>query len=338
MDYNKICAKLYLNIANLAIMVLLYNNMEKLIKKFKPKQEKLPNLDESVLAALNFFTKEKPGFPDKLFEAMPIIVGSGNAYNAGRVIFRNQAAIFANESNFKRILKEYQALISKKFIKEALIISASGEKDSIWEIELAKKLGLKTILFSCAPNSSATKIADKVFIFKKLREPYTYNVSTYLGMILGAENAEPKKILATLKNLPFPKDFVNYKAYSFILPDEFTDIAPMLEIKKHELFGPRLSIRAFSQGEARHAKFVIPWKKELIISFGENKFFGEKKQRWEIKMKPESKAALIMALSYFIIGKIQATKPPYFKNNIKNYCANGAKAYKSEKSFSVIVD
>lgn len=312
--------------------------MKKTINKFEPKQEKLPNLNETVLAALNFFIKERPSFPKKLFKAMPIIVGSGNAYNASQVIFRNQAAIFANESTFKKTLKKYEDLILKKHIKEVLIISASGEKDSVWEIELAKKYGLKTILFSCAPNSSATKIADEVFIFKKLREPYTYNVSTYLGMILGAENGEPKKILATLKNLPFPKDFANYKAYSFILPDEFTEIAPMLEIKRHELFGPRLSIRAFSQGEARHAKFVIPWEKELIISFGKNKFFGEKKQRWEIKIKPESGAALIMALGYFIIGKIQATKPPYFKKSIRNYCANGAKAYGSKKPFSVIVD
>jgi hypothetical protein len=301
-------------------------------------KEKLPNLDESVLAALHFFIKEKPKFPKQLFSALPIVVGSGNAYNAGRVIFRNQAAIFANESNFEKTLKEYRPLINKGLIKEALIISASGEKDSIWEIKLAKKFGLATILFSCAPNSSAAKIADKVFIFQKLREPYTYNVSTYLGMILGAENSEAKKILKTLKTLPFPKDFANYKAYSFILPDEFTDIAPMLEIKRHELFGPRLSIRAFSQGEARHAKFVIPWDKELIISFGENKFFGEKKQRWEIKMKTETRAALVMALGYFIIGKIQATKAPYFKNNIESYCNNGAIAYGVKKSFSVMVD
>jgi len=301
-------------------------------------KEKIPNLDESVLAALNFFIKESPKFPDKLFNALPIIVGSGNAYNAGRVIFRNQAGFFANESNFKKILKDYRPLIKTGLIKEALIISASGEKDSVWEIKLAKKLALKTILFTCESNSSAAKIADQVFIFKKLREPYTYNVSTYLAMILAAEKAQAKKILLALKNLPFPKDFANYKAYSFILPDEFIDIAPMLEIKRHELFGPRLSIRAFSQGEARHAKFVIPWDKELIISFGENKFFGAKKQRWEIKIEKQTKAALIMALSYFIIGKIQAIKPSYFKNHIKDYCNNGAIAYGETQPFSVMVD
>ena len=116
--------------------------MKKTINKSKLKEEKLPNLDESVLAALKLFIKERPNFPNKLFHAMPIIVGSGNAYNAGQVIFRNQAAVFANESNVKKILKEYKVLISKKLIKEALIISASGEKDSVWEIVLAKKIGL----------------------------------------------------------------------------------------------------------------------------------------------------------------------------------------------------
>jgi hypothetical protein len=42
----------------------------------------------------------------------------------------------------------------------------------------------------------------------------------------------------------------------------------MLDIKRHELFGPKVSLRAFSFGEARHAKFVIRDKKELVISFG----------------------------------------------------------------------
>jgi len=157
-------------------------------------------------------------------------------------------------------------------------------------------------------------------------------------MLLGAENESPKKIMSFIEALIFPKNFVNYEAYSFILPDELADIAPMLEIKKHELFGPHLSIRAFSQGEARHAKFVIPWEKELIISLVENKFFGLEKQRWEIKIKPKNNTALIMALCYFIIGKIQSTKTPYFKNNIENYCAQGANAYGVKKRFSVIVD
>lgn len=303
----------------------------------KVKTETIPNLDQVVINALNFFDKEMPKFPKKIFSGIAFIVGSGNAYNAARVIFGDKAAIFASESNFKRIIRDYQPIINKAIIKEALIISASGEKDSVWELELAKKHGLKTILFTCSPDSSAAKLADKVFVFNKLKEPYTYNTSTYLAMILGATQESPKKILKAIKNLRFPRNFANYKAYSFILPDALADIAPMLEIKRHELFGPHLSIRAFSEGEARHAKFVNPWNKELVISLADNKFFGYKENRWEIK-NVKFEAALTMALCYFIIGKIQEAKKPYFRNNIAKYCLEGPKAYGKKSAFSVIVD
>ena len=300
------------------------------------KGQNIPNLDESVISALEFFKKENLAFPNKLFTKIPIIIGSGNAYNTAKILFKDSSAIFANESNFKKLLKGFNSLIKKGLIKEALIISASGEKDSVWEVELAKKAGLKTILFSCNYNSNAEKLADKTFVFKKLPEPYTYNVSTYLGMILAFEKESPAEILKTIKSLSFPKKFANYKAYSFVLPDEFGELAPMLEIKRHELFGPKLSLRAFSEGEARHAKFVIPWKEELVISFAKNEHFGEKESRFEIKLRKKLSASLLMAISYFIIGKIQESKPAYFKNNIKNYCLKGGKAYGKGEKFSVI--
>lgn len=297
----------------------------------------LPNLDESVIAALDFFQTEKSVFPKNLFQNLPIIIGSGNAYNTAQVIFNDIPAIFASESNFQIIIKKYQKLIKKGLITEALIISASGEKDSVWELKLAKKMGLNTILFTHTKNSSATKLADKVYIFKKLPEPYTYNVSTYLGIMLAKDKKLAKEISSFIKSLSFPKNFAKYKAYSFILPNEISAIAPMLEIKRHELFGPHLSIRAFSEGEARHAKFVIPWDEELVISLGDNKFFGQSAHRWEIKNNKKFSNSLAMALCYFIIGKIQTSKPPYFKKNINEYCAQGSLAYNKEKEFSVIV-
>ena len=44
-----------------------------------------------------------------------------------------------------------------------------------------------------------------------------------------------------------------------------------------------------------------------------------------------------MALSYYLIGKIQESKPPYFKKNIAAFCHEGPKAYGSSKSFDIIV-
>jgi len=298
----------------------------------------IPNLDECVFNALDFFKKETQVFPKNLFSGLPFVIGSGNAYNIAKALFNNQAVIFANESNFKKIIKSHQSLINKKIIKEALIISASGEKDSVWEIELAKKNKLKTLLFTCNKDSKAAKIADQVFIFKKITEPYTYNVSTYLGMILAQEKANAKDIKSFIKNLKFPSNFNNYKAVSFVLNDDLAPLAPMLEIKRDELFGPHLSLRAFSQGQARHAKFVIPWEKELVISLGENKIFGLKDNRWEIVNNKGINFSLALAICYYIIGKIQENTPPYFKKNITSYCETRSLGYNEKQKISAIVE
>lgn len=298
----------------------------------------LPNLNETVLKALDFFSKNKPPRLNLGQFSFPLVVGSGNAFNTAQIIFSGTPAIIASESNFKKTLNAYKKLIKNKTIEHAIIISASGEKDSIWEIKLAKKNGLKTILLTCSPESTSAKLADKVIVYKKLPEPYTYNVSTYLGMILGASGERAEKIKNFIKQIKLPKNFSRYQAYSFILPDEFGQVAPMLEIKRHELFGPYLSLRAFSFGEARHAKFVNNWQKELVISFSENKYFGFKNNRLEIKIPKTAGNGLMMALAYYLVGKIQETKPAYFKKNIANFCQEGPKAYGSSKPFSVIVE
>ncbi len=308
------------------------------MKNMKINKKKIENLNEVVLKALDFFSKNPPkNFKTSSFK-FPLVIGSGNAINAGKLIFGEQAALFATESNFKEILKNYQELFHKKIIKEAVVISASGEKDSVWEIELAKKIGLKTSLLTCSKNSSAGKIADKTFIFEKLPEPYTYNVSTYLGMILAAKGEKAENIKKFIKALKIPNNFSSFAAYSFILPDKFAALAPMIDIKRHELFGPRLSLRAFSEGEARHAKFVIDWDKELIISFGKNKYFGEQNRKWEINLNKNYDQAFMMALSYYIVGLIQETKNPYFKKNIASYCQKGPKAYGQKGEFQIIVE
>ena len=297
----------------------------------------LPNLNETVIAALDFFTKNKPANLNLKAFSFPIVVGSGNAYNTGQIIFSGQPAIIASESNFKQVLSDYKKLIKTKVITQAVIISASGEKDSVWEIKLAKKNNLTTTLLTCSPDSSAAKLADTVISYKKLPEPYTYNVSTYLGIIAAAGKEDLSSIKKIITGLKLPANFKKYNAFSFILPDEFAFIAPMLEIKRNELFGPYISLRAFSFGEARHAKFVNNSEKELVISFGENKYFGLKNNRWEIKMPSNVGNSFIMALAYYLIGKVQESKPAYFKKNIAKFCLEGPRAYGSDKPFSVIV-
>lgn len=309
-------------------------------KKTKKTKIEIIDLAQGVVRALDFFSKTKLNKLDLKRFSFPIVVGSGNAYNTAQILFSQQRAIIADESNFKKIIANYKDLIEKKIIKEAIIISASGEKDSVWELELAKKYKLKTTLLTCSAESSAAKIADEVLLYPKIDEPYTYNISTYLGMILSASGENPKKILEFIKKLKIKTNFSEYRAYAFILPDEFSSITAMLDIKKSELFGSKLSIRAFSFGHARHAKFVIPDEKELVISLGseKNKYFGNEKSRWQITLPSKAGFAFILSLTYYLIGKIQSTKAPYFKKHISNYCHDyGPKAYGQKKPFAVIV-
>jgi len=301
---------------------------------------KLINLNQAVYNALKFFSKNK--LPQAQFKKIqfPLVVGSGNAYNTGTILFAKQPAIFADESNFKAILKKYHALLKKRVIKEAVIISASGEKDSVWELEAAQKHKLKTTLLTCSPDSSAAKIAGKVISYRKLSEPYTYNTSTYLGMILSLTKESPEKILSFLKTVKLPRNFRNYTSYTFVLPDQFIEICDMLNIKGRELFGPHLQVRAYSEGHSRHAKFVHRDRNELVIGLGvKNKYFGDSKSRVDIKTPKNADFGLILCLGYSIIGQIQEVKPPYFQKNIKKFCQDyGPKAYSHSKPFEVIVE
>lgn len=297
------------------------------------------DVDEAVLNALNLFISDPPpAFKIDEFN-LPFVVGSGNAYNTGQIIFSEKAAIFADESNFKKTVASYKKAIDSKMITQAVIISASGGKDSVWELELAKENGLETTLLTTKAESDAAKIADKVHVFKSLDEPYTYNTSTYMGMILASTGENVSEIKEFIDNLELPDNFNDYKSYAFVLPDKYLSICPMLDIKKSELFGPMLSLRAFSQGHARHAKFVIRTPEELVISINsKNDYFGEAGNRWDLNLPESFSFAAVMAVTYFIVGKIQKSKPSYFKENVENYVKDyGPKAYGKNEPFDLIV-
>jgi len=182
-------------------------------------------------------------------------------------------------------------------------------------------------------------LADKISSYRHLAEPYTYNTSTYLGMILSKTNENPKSIITAIKKIKTPKDLKSYSAYAFVLPDEYAAVAEMLNIKGRELFGPHLNLVAYTAGQARHAKFVQPWNKELVIGLGEDlKYFGDPKHRWQIKLPVHANAGYLLSISYYIVGLIQGKKPAYFKKQIENFCSDyGPKAYGKKEKFDLIV-
>jgi hypothetical protein len=299
----------------------------------------IPTLDTTVLEALDFFVKTPPPSLDISSYSLPFVVGSGNAINTGKILFSGKAAIFADESNFRATAAAYRPVIEKGLITDAVIISASGEKDSVWELELAKEMKLTTTLLTCKPNSTGAGIADRVYAYKSIAEPYTYNTSTYLGMVLSATGEKAEDIKTFIKGISLPPGFSDYQTYTFVLPDAYLNVGPMVEIKGDELFGPHVMVRAFPQGHARHAKFVHPWEKELVITIGsENKYFGDPAHRWDIPLADNASFGTVIALTYYLCGQIQKIKPDYFMRHIEQFCNDyGPKAYGKPEKFDVIV-
>lgn len=302
------------------------------------KTNNLPNLNETVLSALDFFNKNKPPQLKLNKSAAYIAAGSAGASHACRLIFMKANCFFGDESNFKNILKTYKPFINNKTIKEAYIVSSSGEKDSLWQIKAAQRAGLKTTLLTCRGDSRGAKLADQSIVFGKIPEPYSYNSSTYLGMCLSVTKEDPAIIKGFIKKIKIPKNFKRYSFFTFILPDDYKPVVDMINTKDDEIFGPYSSLRAYTEGEARHAKFICQSAKELVISFVPNYYFGLKSNRWTIKLPKIANTGLILSLSYYLVGLIQKQKPAYFKKGIEEYCLKtGPKPYGQKTPFSVMV-
>jgi len=295
----------------------------------------IPGLDVAVLGALELFQKEKlPELNTKKYKR-PLVVGSGNAEATGRIIFEDTDAVFASESNFESKLKHIPD------IDGVILISASGGKHAPIIAKYAKDFGKSVTLITNNPNAEANKFIgdDKIFVFPKNREPYTYNTSTYLGMILGKTNEDPEKIQEFIQQeidtLTLP-DFSRYDKYFIIIPPKFSGIIRILEVKFIELFGRRIARDVETSEYMKHAVTVVP-SNELFVSFGEeNTMWGEPDQRLHIPLPENAGYAMMMAIGYYVIAQIQKQHPPYFKENIALYVEKASKVFGSE--IKVIVE
>ncbi|MBI2004621.1 hypothetical protein HYS79_00480 [Patescibacteria group bacterium] len=295
----------------------------------------IPDLDVAVLGALELFQKQALPKLDILKYKRPLVVGSGNAEATGRIIFEDTDAVFASESNFESKLKYIPD------IDGVILISASGGKHAPIIAKRAKELGKKVTLItnnSDAPVKEFVESGD-IFIFPKNREPYTYNTSTYLGMILGKTNEDPEKIQEFIKEqidtIIFP-DFSQYDSYFFIVPPRFSGIVRMLEVKFIELFGRKIARDVETSEYMKHAVTVVP-SNELFVSFGEeNTMWGEPDRRLSIPLPKDAGYAAMMAIGYYIVAQIQKQHPPYFKDNIALYTEKASKVFGSK--IDVIVE
>jgi hypothetical protein len=86
---------------------------------------------------------------------------------------------------------------------------------------------------------------------------------------------------------------------------------------------------AFTYEQTKHAKTVVKSNKELFVSLGvENQVFGKNKLNY--KLPKWADFGLIFCLGYYLIGKIQETNHPWFKENIKTYVKEASKLFNEE--------
>ena len=263
------------------------------------KQTKLPDLDKVVLDALNLFKKSKLPKLNVKYKR-PLVLGSGNAAVTGRIIFANKDAVFADEGNYKQKIKAI------KNIDGAILISASGGKHAPIIAKDLKKRKIETILITNNPTAEANKFVKKTYFYPKNTEPYTYNTSTYMGMILGKTKESPQKIISLIKKIRTPRNLKKFNAFYIIVPTEFDNLRELFQTKFDELFGPKINGRVFTIEQTKHAKTVVPSDKEFFIGLGyNNKLFGKKQNRLNITLPKSAGPATVMALGYHIIGQIQ---------------------------------
>jgi hypothetical protein len=290
----------------------------------------IPNLDVVVLGALELFSDTKVPTLDFSHFKKPLVLGSVNAYMTAQIVFSDTHAVFADEGSYLHTYTQTEG------VDGVVIFSASGSKHAVAMVENFLQEKLEVHLVTNTPGSPAgNMLAEEcVHVFPKNREPYTYNTSTYLSTILGktGEDAEAiKEFISTVVEPKLLRNFGDYNAYTLLIPAEFGHARAMLRTKFDELFGPYINGRVFTSEEVKHAKTVVTSGDELFISFGvDNEYYGLPKNRLQVPLPPNTQYGALLAISYFVVGKIQAAHPPYFKQGIEKYTQTASKIFRQE--------
>jgi hypothetical protein len=236
--------------------------------------QSLIDLDECVMNALDLFADPKTEFPHPDLDRFkrPLVVGSGNAIATGKIIFDSKDAVMADEGTFKGKLDAIGD------IDGVVLFSASGGKHAPVIAEAVKPRGLPVVLFTANPSSMAKDSVDKTYVFPSRPEPYTYNTSTYMSMLMAClvddPRAEAGRIRAFIRETidptltRFGRKLGDFPAFYLLVPEQFELIRIMFATKFVELFARRVARDVFTWEQSKHATTVVETPGELFISFG----------------------------------------------------------------------
>lgn len=294
--------------------------------------DSLPDLDVAALAALDLFIEVHPEWPHLPEYKRPLVVGSGNAALTGQIIFSDKDAVFADVSSFE------QALARTPSIDGVILVSSSGDKSAMMIARTVLAKGLPMTLITNNPKSPTQDIigAQNVHVLPQNREPYTYNTSTYFGMILLKTRENPAAIREHITNVVaplIPQNLASYDAFYLSVPSWADPVSGMFNTKFDELFGANVSSRTHTLEQTRHAKLVVPCETEYFFSFGdEGKEVGPAERRTVIPLPEGASFGALMMIGYYLVGQIQKQQKPYYKQHVVRFVKELSATYGHEIS------
>jgi hypothetical protein len=226
-------------------------------------------------------------------------------------------------------------MFSRDIYDGLYIISASGGKHAIMLAQKGVASGLPTYLVTTNEHSPAAAIVghDRTLVYPHIREPYTYNTSTYLSMLFGMKQESAEHILSFIEKHvepAIPENVGEFNAFLITVPPKFKTIRKMLETKFDELFGPYIAGRAYTIEEVKHAKTVITNEQQCFIHFGDTTTLGSPGGRVTIPLPQDCGPAALIAIGYYVVGRIQRAHHPYYKEHIKTYVKEASKLFAQE--------
>jgi hypothetical protein len=290
-------------------------------------EDNLPNLDEVVLGALEFLSDASIPQLDTHAHTRPLVVGSVNALTTGRIMFRDVDALFADEGTYQEVLNRIPS------IDAVYIFSASGSKHAVLIAQEMKEKGLPVYLVTSSAHAPAAAFIDasRVHVFPHMREPYTYNTSTYLGMLLARKDESPQDILSFIVEEVAPRipsNLGSYESFVLTVPPHFGVVRPMLLTKFDELLAPKVTARAFTSEEIKHAKIVVPSPTQFFINFGvDETLYAGSDVQLTIPLPDSAGPVAVLAITYYVIGRIQGQHHPYFRESIRTYIERAAQVF-----------
>jgi hypothetical protein len=277
-------------------------------------QSKIPPLSYYVRRALDFIGENR-GFKLNLPESRrTLVVGSGNAYWTGRLIYRLSDRKFSHAEEVQAI---HHIDSEHEDLGDVTIVSATGSRQVVDVAKYAMDKGLKVNSITCNPNSELkAALGERIneILIPSISEPPTINTASYGMMLYGITGEGPKPITDFLQEINAPSQgYATYDSFSTILPDSMLELGRMASWKMHEIFGRSRGTLGTNATQLIHGGAVRDSDRELFIGIGVG---GKVFDRIRRVPPPEEKRHIVslpagfgplgyFMTTYHIIGMIQ---------------------------------